>query len=232
MGDQLALALPPLRRDPGDTYAPGPANAGPRAALSAWTSWPSGALALVGPAQSGKSHLAAVWAKDVGGAVIAADRWAGDPETVLNAATAPLVLEDADGPMLTGIDGETAVFTVLKAARLGHVPAVLFTARTRPAGWYARTPDLATRLAALPIAEIGDPTDEDLQFVLTKMFLDRGVNPSEALLAYVLARIERSYEAAGAVVDALDRRAMAGKRRITRALAAEHFAEQDLWGGG
>ena len=66
MARQLRLKL---RRPPSyhrDALAAGPSNAAARAALAAWPHWHGGALALVGPEGVGKTHLASLWAEDVG----------------------------------------------------------------------------------------------------------------------------------------------------------------------
>ncbi|MEJ0059165.1 MAG: hypothetical protein WDM79_06165 [Terricaulis sp.] len=41
--------------------------------LTEWQSWPGGALALVGPKGSGKTHLALAWAMETGARELAAD---------------------------------------------------------------------------------------------------------------------------------------------------------------
>jgi chromosomal replication initiation ATPase DnaA len=60
-----------------------------------------------------------------------------------------------------------------------------------------------------------------LRAVLVKLFADRQLMVDEGLVAYLATRLERSFAAARAAVDALDREALRRKRPVTRALAAE-----------
>jgi len=57
------------------------------------------------------------------------------------------------------------------------------------------------------------------------LFADRQIAVDEALITYLSTRIERSFGAARAIVDALDREAISRKRPVTRALAAELLRE-------
>jgi chromosomal replication initiation ATPase DnaA len=61
--------------------------------------------------------------------------------------------------------------------------------------------------------------------VLVKLFNDRQVRVSPQLVDFLVARIERSLAQARAVVTALDARALALKRPLSRQLAAEILAE-------
>jgi chromosomal replication initiation ATPase DnaA len=82
-------------------------------------------------------------------------------------------------------------------------------------------PDLASRLRALPVIELGPPDDALLRAVLVKLFADRQLTVDESLLTYLIKRIDRSFAAARAVVERLDREALRLRRPVTRALAAE-----------
>ena len=95
------------------------------------------------------------------------------------------------------------------------------TARTRPALWRIELPDLASRLRAIPTVELRPPDDALLRAVMVKLFADRQLAVDEALIAYLSTRIERSFAAAKAAVEDLDREALRLKRPVTRALAAE-----------
>ncbi len=165
--------------------------------LAAPPNWPMPRTLLIGPAQSGKSHLARLFGARHGGQVIDdADR-SPDPEALFhawNAATpaAPLLL----------------------------------TARQRPADWGHGLPDLASRLAATPLARLEEPDDALLGAVLAKHFADRGVRVGEDVVAWLVARIERSFAAAARVAAELDAAALAGQRAITIPLARERLETQ------
>ena len=53
-----------------DDFLVSTANEAAVAAVRAWPDWPSRTLLLVGPSGSGKSHLAAIWAEDVGASIV------------------------------------------------------------------------------------------------------------------------------------------------------------------
>ncbi len=220
---QLTFDFPALARDPAGTFVEGPSTAEARAALAQWRSWPAHALALVGPAHSGKSHIAAVWAASapsLGSAAIVDGRAPGFGAAATNAVEAGgrAVVEQADHA-----DAE-ALFALINAARRG-AGALLLTARCDPDGWAAWDvlADLTSRLRALPVARIAPPSDEELRAILVKLFADRGIRAEESLLSYVCVRIERSHAAAVDAADALTRHALAEGVGVTRALARAHF---------
>ena len=201
---QLRLELDRVLRPGRADFVTSPANAEALARMDAWPDWPGGVLALVGPAGSGKSHLAAVWADRAGAAA-----WddAGAPSR-------PAVVEDADRRPT----GE-ALFHLLNAA--AGAGGVLLTARTRPAVWPSALPDLRSRLNALSVAELEEPDDAVLSGVLARLFAERSIRPPEDLIPYLVRRIERSVPHAREVVARLDEEAAALHRPVTRALARE-----------
>src|SRR5207302_9296014 len=114
---------------------------------------------------------------------------------------------------------EAALFHLLNLAR-EEGAFVLLTSRSSPVGWPVRVPDLASRLRALPVAELGPPDDALLRAVLVKLFADRQLAIDESLAGYLAARIERSVRAARAAVAALDQASLRLQRPVNRALAA------------
>lgn len=201
MARQLRLRLDrALRSGPSD-FVVSASNAEAVRLVNSWPHWPASALALVGPAGVGKSHLAGVWAERAG----ASRRLEGE---------GPLLLEDAD----RGLTGEQ-LFHLLNGA--GERGGVLLTARTRPAAWPAPLADLRSRLNALLVAEIGEPDDAVLSGVLARLFAQRSITPPDDLIPYLLRRIERSASRAREVVERLDEEASALHRPVTRDLARD-----------
>jgi chromosomal replication initiation ATPase DnaA len=72
-----------------------------------------------------------------------------------------------------------------------------------------------------PAVTLRAPDDALLQAVMTKLLADRQLHPTPETIPYLTRRIDRSFEAAHRIVAALDARALATGRPITRALAAE-----------
>src|SRR5262249_53398300 len=174
-----------------------------------------GVVALVGRAASGKSHRAAVWAADAGARAIAAR--ALDERTLPTAvATGSLAVED----LAPGEFDERLLFHLLNLAREQDV-SLLLTARSAPATWTIGLADLASRLRAVPVVALAPPDDGLLRAVLVKLFADRQLAVDEGLVGFLVTRIERSFAAARAAVDLLDREALRQRRPVTRALAAE-----------
>ncbi len=133
-----------------------------------------------------------------------------------------MLIEDIDR---NGFD-ETALFHLINAVR-EHGTAALITTRLWPAGWNVSLPDLASRLKAATVVEIGEPDEELLAQVLVKLFADRQVKVDDKLIFWLVARMERSLAAAQRIVTRLDQLALARGSRITRALAAEVLAEME-----
>jgi len=212
---QLSLALGHRESFDRADFLRGRGNETALALIDRWTDWPARAIALIGPEGSGKSHLAAIWAKAAGGRVIASR--AIDASSVPQAlSSGALAIEDADRNEFD----EAALFHLLNLAR-EQSAYVLVTARQTPASWLTRLPDLASRLRALPVVTLDPPDDTLLAAVLVKLFADRQLAIDERLIEFLVHRIERSFAAARAAVSELDREAMRLKRPVNRALAAE-----------
>jgi chromosomal replication initiation ATPase DnaA len=210
---QLALALDHPESLAREDFLSGPSNAAALALVDAWPAWPHRTVMLAGPAGSGKSHLAAVWAQAAGARLVAAQALeeAAVPAAL---ATGALVVEDVAAAAFD----ERALFHLLNLAREDEA-FLLLTARTPTVA--CSIPDLASRLKALPVATLAPPGDALLRAVLVKLFHDRQVVVDESLIGYLALRIERSFAAARAVVTRLDEEAMRYKRPLTRAFAAE-----------
>src|SRR5437899_2958022 len=92
---QLSLGLGHRESFDRADFLCGPGNETALTLIDRWTDWPARAIALIGPEGSGKSHLAAIWAKAAGGCVIAGG--AIDAASVPQAlSSGALAIEDAD----------------------------------------------------------------------------------------------------------------------------------------
>ena len=217
---QLTLDWP---HDPSyarEDFLEAPGNAEALRAILSWPDWPGRMLMLVGPSGSGKSHLGAIWARKAAARVVAAEALSRAPLVELAAAKA-LLIEDADR---VGAD-EAALFHLLNLARESGAH-VLLTARGQPDGWGLNTADLVSRLRLAPIVSLGAPDLDLTQAVLFKLFSDRQLMVDPSVVSYVALRIERSLDAARAIVAALDREALAQGKRVTRAMAAQFLRDE------
>lgn len=211
---QLALALPHSESFARDDFLTGTSNKAALGLIERWPDWPDRALALVGPEGAGKSHLAAIWAEIAGARRVSA-RVLGETGLLAALATGALVVEDAPARL-----DERALFHLLNLMRQEEA-FVLITTRAAPATWRVELPDLASRLRAVPAVDLDPPDDALLRAVMVKLFADRQLAVDESLIGYLVTRIERSFAAARAAVEELDREALRQKRPVTRALAAE-----------
>ncbi|MCT7662541.1 DnaA regulatory inactivator HdaA [Shinella kummerowiae] len=215
--EQLPLAFghdPATGRD--DLLIAEPVNAAV-AMIDAWPNWPSPVVIIAGPVGSGKSHLAAIWREKAAAEAIEAKAGEGAEEA---AEHGPVLIEDADR---NGFDDRTLFHIINNVRQNGHT--LLITSRLWPMSWAVDLPDLRSRLKAATVVEIGEPDDELLSQVIVKLFADRQLFVDDRLVAYIVARMERSLEAAQTLVERLDRLALARGSRITRALAQEALGE-------
>ncbi|KAA5604831.1 hypothetical protein F1188_14285 [Roseospira marina] len=200
-----------------------PCNAEAVAWIDRWPDWSGPALALVGPVGGGKTHLAHVLAARTGALIL-------EPSAV-EAVDAALIagLFTDEGQRVAVVELpvgalrfdpalEKALFHLLNMAREngGHV---LLTAEVAPARWPVSLPDLRSRLAAIPVAQITPPDQTLLEMVLVKLFADRQVVVAPEVVRYLARRMERSFAAARAVVARLDTLAWTRGRPITLPLA-------------
>jgi len=219
VGRQLPLDLPHAPSFAREDFLKAPANADALRAIDSWSGWPGRMLLLVGPAGSGKSHLGAIWAQTAGAATIPAEALAGtDP--LAHAQRGAILVEDADR---VGA-GEAALFHLINLAR-ERGAHLLLTARRSPGAWGLAMPDLRSRLRLAPVVALGEPDADLARAVLFKLFSDRQLAVEPAVIGYIALRIDRSLGAARAIVDALDREALARRAPVTRAMAAQLFRD-------
>lgn len=215
---QLAFDLPVDSRHGVEDFLIGPSNEAAYGMVEAWPDWSEAWLRLVGPEGAGKTHLAAIWAKSAHAWTVPVGEVTPDkvPHLVSGGA---LVIEDCD----TGSRDEAALFHLMNAMK-AKGGFLLLTARTEPDRWGLRVPDLLSRLRLAPQALIAPPDDALLRAVLVKLFVDRQLVVDAGIIEMLALRMERSFAAARALVDALDRCSLERGRRVTRPLATEVLA--------
>ena len=185
--------------------------------IERWPDWPSGALVLHGPPRSGKSHLAALWRERCGGALLSGESL-GDIAPDRLARAPGVAVDDAERAP------ERALLHLYNCC-LEAKTSLLIVAASPPASWPIALADLASRLRAAPAAAIAAPDDALLAAILVKHFADRQVRVAPEVIAFVLRRMERSFAAAAALAERLDRLALSLGRPITIALARQILAE-------
>ena len=90
-----------------------------------------------------------------------------------------------------------------------------------PVAFEVELRDLRSRLRAVPVVSLSPPDDQLFRGLIIKFCADRQLSIDEAVVSYLVTRIERSYSAVRQAVDLLDTEALRLRRPVTRALAAE-----------
>lgn len=218
MAEQLSFDLPTRAALGRDDFLIAPSNA-VAVAMVENGNWPSGKLALCGPAGSGKTHLAHVWAAQSGARIVSARDLADTDIDAL--ACGPVVVEDV--PQIAANDAAEQALFHLHNLCLARGHALLLTGRDVPRRWALSLPDLQSRMEGATAAVLDDPDDALLAAVLAKLFADRQVTPRPDVIPYLVDRMERSFSAAQSIVNRLDRAALTERRALTRAFAARHL---------
>lgn len=214
--EQLPLALPVRPALGREDFLVTDANRLALQSIEQWPDWPGGKLALIGEPGAGKTHLTHVWANLAGAPILSAMQ--------AEATDQPdhVAIEDID-KLATAPDRaqrEEAIFHLYNAVT-AKGGTMLLTGATPPARWDIALPDLASRLQTAGIARIDPPDDALFAALLVKLFADRQIKIKPRLISYLLPRIERSFAAAEAMVDRLDREALAQGRKVNTGLAGE-----------
>jgi len=213
----LALRYPPDQRLETFIGAPDGALAQLRAAATGDSrDW----VYLVGPAGSGKTHLAL--------AVCAAAEQAGRGSAYLPLQAAAGRLRDAlealEGRDVVALDGlnaiagqredEVALFDFHNRARAAGV-TLLYTASAAPDALGLVLPDLRSRLSQCGRILLDALDDAGRGAVLRERAIRRGLALDQAAIDWLLTRTGRDLGGLVVLLDRLDRESLAAKRRIT-----------------
>lgn len=206
---QLSFDLTPRRSFGREDFMVSDSNAAALGLIERWPDWPSRALLLHGPEGCGKTHLAHVWRDRAAAAMVAGELAA---ETTLQR-----LFEEGSGRIAVN-DAERipeAALLHLHNACLDAGGSLLLTARKSAGAWPIALADLRSRLRALPAVAIGAPDDPLLAALLVKQFDDRQLRVAPGVIAYLVARMERSAAVAAAIAVRLDAASLRDRRPVT-----------------
>lgn len=161
--------------------------------IDKWPAWEADALVLYGPAGCGKTHLGQVMSRKAGEKAV--------------------VIDDAD-TKVGNAKAEEDIFHLFSRAREGRLH-ILLTGSKAPREWGFALSDLRSRVLASPAVAVGAPDDQLRAVLLAKLFSDRQIFVGQDVVQFILSRAERSFAALGALVDDVDRAALAEKRAVT-----------------
>ena len=186
-----------------------------------WPDWPAPyhAVNIYGPKGCGKSHLADIFAAKVH--CYKCQDFTLFERGRLGAFDA-FVLDNLD-------DGakwdEEALFHLMNyLAETGKSALITSQMPISQIKW--RLPDLASRMRALASQQVALPDDDLVEALLDKYFTNRQCQVAEPAMRYILARVERSYEALADIAQAVDKISLAEKRPVTTALIKPLFTQE------
>ena len=193
-----------------------PCNQGAVAWIDKWPNWSSPAFVVHGPSGCGKSHLAQVFLARTSGIRISSLQLLEKEPPVLLGDAGACLLDDVDAAFTPGNKDalEEALLHFYNTLK-EHGSTMMITAKSPPSRWGISLADLSSRLKTATLAKINPPDDALLAAVLVKQFSDRQLRIDSEVVAFVQARIERSFHALGQFVATADKLALIQKRRIS-----------------
>ena len=221
MAQQLSFDLPAKPALGRDDFFVAPSNAMAVAMIDPGFAWPAGTLVLSGPVGAGKTHLVHVWASQSGARIVSAAELTED--LVPDLAQGPVAVEDVQD-IAGDLPAQKALFHLHNLLMAAGRP-LLMTGQKAPNLWGLSLPDLQSRVQGAAHAALEAPDDALLAVVLAKLFNDRQILPKPDVIPYLVAHMDRSFEAAQDIVARLDRMALDERRNLTRALAIRLLAE-------
>jgi chromosomal replication initiation ATPase DnaA len=211
MPGQLALPFgskPALGRE---DFIVAPCNEQALRFIERWPDWPTRAAAIFGPRDSGKTHLARIFADRSGARVLSASELPGvDPE-----AGEAIAVELDDLP--ADLQRDRVLFALFERPS----GTLLLTGRSRPSEWSVALGDLKSRFDALLAFEVWAPDDHLLSALIRKQFADRQLDVPDPVVRRLLTHVERTPQAIAALIGRIDQKALAEKRAIGERLVME-----------
>ena len=211
MPGQLALPFgsrPALGRE---DFIVAPCNEQALRFIERWPDWPTRAAAIWGPRDSGKTHLARIFADLSGAHLVSASDLSGlDPDT-----ESAIAVELDETP--ADMDRDRLLFALFERPS----GALLLTGRKPPSEWPVVLGDLKSRLDALLAFEVWAPDDHLLSALIRKQFADRQLEITDAIVRRLLTHVERTPQAIAAFIVRIDEKALAEKRAISERLVME-----------
>ncbi|MDF2799410.1 MAG: hypothetical protein K0R85_2154 [Devosia sp.] len=212
-GPQLTLDLGHTPSHDLEDFLVGEGNELAHGRIMSFPDWADPVTLLVGPAKSGKSHLARIFAERSGAVFAGID----DLERLASeGGKQPVIVEDADSRPYP----EAALFHLLNQS-LRDTRPLLLTAREGVAHWPLATDDVRSRARRAAAFTLEMTDDIQLSQMLVKLFGDRQIVVEPKVISFIVARMERSAAEAVSLVELMDRLALAKGTAITRSIAAE-----------
>lgn len=219
---QLALALTQPPEPSLDNFVAGPnAELVERLRDAARGAKGESVIYLWGAPGSGRTHLLRATAGAARNA-----RYAGAQDDLAGIAARLVAVDDVER-----LDEarQIALFNLINRARAagGDAGGVVLAAGNAPPAQLALRADLTSRLGWGLVYELRAPDDADKALHLRAEARRRGLELSDEVLAYLLARLPRDLRSLVAIVELLDRHSLERRRPLTVPLAREALREAD-----
>jgi len=153
------------------------------------------------------------------------ERGSGRTHLLRGAAQLNPALVIADDVETLDAQAQQALFNAINAAREGSAP-VLAAGEAPPAALSLRE-DLRTRLGWGLVYQLKPLTDTDKVTHLHNEAARRGLRLGEDVVRYLLQRLPRDVGSLNAVLDTLDRHALAAQRQVTLPLVRDALSKKD-----
>ena len=174
--------------------------------------WIAPHLVLQGAEGSGKTHIGHMFAEATAGVFLAAAETAMFDSGKLEEKA--YIVDDADTA------SQSLLFHLSNHAMRTGKPLLLLT-KNPPRAWTIDVPDLASRLYAMRLVILPEPSDDLLRDIMLRLFARRAITPSPDAVDFLMMRIDRSVGAVQKTVTELEY--YAGGRPFNRALARDYF---------
>ncbi len=188
-----------------------------------WKDWPTKKLLLMGPACSGKSHLAEFWVEQTGALVISvSDIFKSD--VIELSQGRGLLIENIDKIKISNAGEkviiEEKLFHLLNSTSQTSC-YLMMTCSSSIRSWGLRLQDLISRLKTIAVVEMLPPDDELLVAILLKQFDDRQIKVSPEFVLFVSKRINRSFFSISEFVNLIDHITLKRKKNVTIPIASQ-----------
>ena len=226
MNEQLILSLSLKEALEKEDFFISPSNLHSVTLMGNIEHWSSGALLLVGPKGSGKTHLSLVWSRENNAKQIALESVIPEIERGLNYDS--VCIEDLHLIEDIGIHKkpiiEEGIFHIINSIRSRGGKLLISSSKT-PNTLALSLRDLVSRLQSFSNTRIREPDDSLVMALLLKYFNDRQIYIKHSILTYMATRIDRTYSAIYEFVKSLDHKSLVLNTKITRTLIDETLKE-------
>lgn len=161
-------------------------------------------LLLIGPKQSGKTHLAHIWAQKSGARFL----------SKVSNISSNIIVEDIDEKDENNL---LNIFNMCNEAK----KYCLFTSSQFPN--HFKLQDLSSRIKSIDISHIDTPDKETIKIVLSKEFASKSLQVDSKMVSLIADLIPLNFYSAYKAVNALNRESLSANKPINVALIKKLF---------